>query len=210
MLRNSAKLDTPSEMISRLLPFLFIGLFVSCSLAEELQDGDIIFHRSQSSQAKAIAAATKSDYTHMGIIFFSDGKPFVYEAVQPVKKTPLDEWIARGVGKRYVVKRLKNSASVKMSKVKGEVLQLLGRDYDWLFEWSDSKVYCSELVWKAYQRAADIEIGSLKKLKDFDLSSPTVRKIMEDRYGENIPLKMDVIAPSDMFDSDQLITVGKG
>ena len=40
MLRNSAKLDTPSEMISRLLPFLFIGLFVSCSLAEELQDGE--------------------------------------------------------------------------------------------------------------------------------------------------------------------------
>ena len=34
-----------------------------------IQDGDIIFQNSNSSQSKAIELATKSKYTHMGIIF---------------------------------------------------------------------------------------------------------------------------------------------
>ncbi len=194
-------------MILRLFGLLILGLLSACSEATEIQDGDIIFHRSQSRQAKAIAAATKSDYTHMGIIFFSNDKPFVFEAIQPVSRTPLDEWIKRGVGEHYVIKRLKDSNDVDFFRVKNEVQQFMGRDYDWLFEWSDRKVYCSELVWKAYDRGADIRIGSLKNLKDFDLTSPLVRKIMQERYGKKIPLEMDVIAPSDMFNSDKLITI---
>ena len=145
----------------------------------------------------------------MGIIFFCDGKPFVYEAIQPVKRNPLDEWIKRGVGEHYVIKRLKQTDSIEFSKVKSEVQKLMGRDYDWLFEWSDGKVYCSELVWKAYERGAGIKIGPLKKLSDFDLTSPVVRKTMKERYGNNVPRNMDVIAPSDMFNSDQLRTIIK-
>lgn len=196
-------------MIPRLLVLLFLGLRAAAAEVVEIQDGDIIFHRSQSRQAKAIAAATKSDYTHMGIIFFSDDKPFVYEAIQPVTRTPLEEWIERGVGRHYVIKRLKDSDGVDFSKVKHEVQRLIGRDYDWIFEWSDRKVYCSELVWKAYERGANVKIGSLKKLEDFDLTSPLVRQIMQERYGKKIPLDMDVIAPSDMFNSNQLFTIHK-
>ncbi|HLQ25603.1 MAG TPA: hypothetical protein VK138_06915, partial [Acidiferrobacterales bacterium] len=43
------------------------------SLAEQLRDGDIIFHTSQSAQSIAIQKATHSRYSHMGIIFFRDG-----------------------------------------------------------------------------------------------------------------------------------------
>jgi hypothetical protein len=197
------------DLVFRPLLILLLGLLCACSGAVEVQDGDIIFHRSQSRQAKAIADATKSDYTHMGVIFFSGGKPYVYEAIQPVTRTPLDKWIERGVGQHYVIKRLKNSSGVDFSKVKAETQTFMGRDYDWLFEWSDRKVYCSELVWKAYERGADIRIGSLKSLKDFDLSSPLVRQIMRERYGNNPPLSMKVITPSDMFDSDLLKTVVK-
>jgi len=194
-------------MNARILVVLLIGILVSFSNAAEVQDGDIIFHRSQSRQAQAIAAATKSDYTHIGIIFLSDGKPFVYEAIQPVVRTPLDQWIKRGIGERYVIKRLKDSSKVDFSKVRKETQHFMGRDYDWLFEWSDEKIYCSELVWKAYKRASGIEIGSLKKLKDFDLSSQIVRQTMKERYGMSVPLDMDVIAPSDIFNSTKLITV---
>ena len=38
-----------------------------------------------------------------------DGKPFVFEAVQPVKLTPLDDWIARGERGQFVVKRLRDA-----------------------------------------------------------------------------------------------------
>lgn len=37
-----------------------------------------------------------------------------------------------------------------------------GKPYDIYFEWSDDKIYCSELVWKIYKHALDIEIGQLE------------------------------------------------
>lgn len=61
------------------------------------QAGDIIFHSSQSAQSKAIEQATHSPYSHMGIIFIKQGKPYVFEASSNVKYTPLQIWISRGV-----------------------------------------------------------------------------------------------------------------
>ena len=43
----------------------------------------------------------------MGIIYLERGKPFVFEAIQPVKLTPLKEWIDRGENGYCVIKRLK-------------------------------------------------------------------------------------------------------
>lgn len=66
----------------------------------EFQNGDIIFQISKSEQSKAIQIATGSKYSHMGIIYKQGNDYFVYEAIQPVKLTPLNEWIKRGE-KRY-------------------------------------------------------------------------------------------------------------
>jgi uncharacterized protein YycO len=38
------------------------------------------------------------------------------------------------------------------------------------FEWSDDRMYCSELVWKIYFEATGIAIGSLQQLKEFNLT----------------------------------------
>jgi hypothetical protein len=75
----------------------------------KFQNGDIIFQTSLSSQSKAIQLATNSKYSHMGIIYEDNGNYYVYEAIQPVKYTPLDAWIKRGKNGHFVVKRLKNS-----------------------------------------------------------------------------------------------------
>ena len=82
-----------------------------------------------------------------------------------------------------------------------------GKNYDIYFEWSDEKIYCSELVWKIYKEATGIEIGNLKTLKDFDLSSNSVQSIMEERYGNDIPLDEDVISPAGMFNSEKLVLI---
>src|SRR5262249_29023973 len=74
-----------------------------------LREGDIIFQVSRSSQSLAIQLATKSPYSHMGLIQKDGSHYFVYEAVQPVKRTPLEDWIRRGEGGHYVVKRLKEA-----------------------------------------------------------------------------------------------------
>lgn len=128
-----------------------------------IQDGDIIFQTSLSEQSKAIQLATKSEYSHCGIIFKEGNDFFVFEAVQPVKRTPLDQWITRGKNGKYMIKRLKNADQVltpdALSKMKEIGNQFFGKKYDLTFEWSDDKIYCSELVWKIYQRATGMKIG---------------------------------------------------
>ena len=68
-------------------------------------------------------------------------------------------------------------------------------------------MYCSELIWKIYQRAAGIEIGKLQHLEEFDLTNNVVRKKLNERYGEKIPLNEIVISPAAIFESELLITV---
>ena len=81
-------------------------------LKNELQNGDIVFHISKSEQSRAIQLATNSKYSHMGIVYNLNNELVVYEAVQPVKFTPLDDWIKRGENGHYVAKRLKNADSI--------------------------------------------------------------------------------------------------
>ena len=176
-----------------------------------VKDGDVIFHTSRSSQSIAIQRATGSKYSHMGLIVHRDGKPFVFEAVATVRVTPLDQWIARGTGHHFVIKRLRNADTVLtpagLEKLRVAARRFTGRPYDLTFGWADDRIYCSELVWKAYDRALGIQIGGLQKVRDFNLSDPAVRAKMRERYGNNIPLDEPVISPVAMFQSSLLVTV---
>jgi len=181
---------------------------VSFALAADLQDGDLVFQRSSSSQAQAIALATGSQWTHMGIVFLDDGEPMVLEAVQPVRVTPYATWVDRGIDDEVVVKRL--AAGLEPDEVAamrslGE--SWVGLDYDLQFGWSDERMYCSELVWKLYDRGADEQIGELAKLGDHALEHPEVRKKLKQRYGDALPLDETVISPGAMFDDPDLVLV---
>ncbi len=183
-----------------------------------LKEGDIIFQTSTSSQSKAIQLATKSKYSHVGIIFKSDKSKkddfVVLEAVQPVKYTPLQEWIKRGENSHFVVKRLKNADTLltdeAIQKMKSVGDRFVGKNYDLYFEWSDEKIYCSELVWKTYNESLKIEVGKLEKLSSFDLESKVVKDKMKERYGNKISpnqLEESVISPAAIFESDKLVFV---
>ena len=177
------------------------------------QNGDIIFHTSQSSQSVAIQKATKSKYSHVGIIFLQNGTPFVFEAVGPVKFTPLHDWVARGEGKHYVVKRLANAKEVITQEAANLMLKIgelfEGKPYDHYFEWSNDRIYCSELVWKVYKRTLNIEIGKLQTMGEFNLSDPLVQEKIRERFGDSVPIDETVISPAAIFASNLLITVHK-
>jgi hypothetical protein len=93
--------------MKKLLVCAVLGLLylfgLSNSFAEQLRDGDIIFQTSQSEQSIAIQKATHSPYSHMGIVFFRNGSPHVYEAIKTVQYTPFRKWVDRGEGGHYVV-----------------------------------------------------------------------------------------------------------
>ena len=178
---------------------------------DEIQNGDLIFQTSLSRQSKAIQLATKSKYSHCGLIYKNGNDYFVFEAVQPVKLTSLDKWIAKGQDGKYVIKRLKNADQILTPSVIGKMKQIgdqfKGKNYDLIFDWSDDKIYCSELIWKVYQRATGLEIGKLQQLKDLDLSDKVVQAKMKERYGDKIPMDETVISPVAIFDSELLITI---
>lgn len=191
-----------------------LQLVASCSAwsaVPALKDGDVIFQTSRSSQSVAVQRATGSKYSHMGMVVYRNGKPYVFEAIATVQYTPLDQWVARGVGHHFVAKRLREANAVltpaALQRLHAAAGQFTGRPYDLYFGWSDDRIYCSELVWKAYDRGLGIQIGSLQKIRDFKLSDPAVKAKMRERYGSNVPFGESVISPVAMFESPLLVTV---
>ena len=148
----------------------------------------------------------------MGVVLFRDGKAMVFEASATVTYTPFAAWTARGSGGVYVIERLKDASvmtATNIEKLKFAAKALEGRPYDLTFEWSDTKMYCSELVWKLYDRALGIQIGKPAKLKDFDLSSPAVKQKLRERYADKPPLDEEVISPQAIFESPLLEQVAQ-
>ncbi|MHC0440500.1 YiiX family permuted papain-like enzyme [Flavobacterium sp. 3-210] len=189
----------------------FSGKKPQNTVSDKIQDGDIIFQTSESPQCEAVRIATNSKFSHCGIIYKINGNLFVFEAVQPVKLTRLEDWIQHGKDNKYLIKRLKNADKVltpsTLEKMKDYSQQFNGKEYDAYFEWTDTRIYCSELIWKIYKNVAGIELSKLKQLKDFNLADERVQKILKERYGNEIPLEEKVVAPSDLADSDLLKTV---
>lgn len=211
MTLTKKKLLSAIILLTCLLLLSFAAIYAKTDIPTTVLAGDIIFHTSQSNQSLAIQKATHSKYSHMGIILLKQGKPYVFEASRTVRYTPLKEWIERGVGKHYVIKRLKNSDELldesAIAKLTQYAREFEGKPYDLTFEWSDQRMYCSELVWKMYDRGLNIQLGELQQIKDFDLTNPAVKAKLYERYGNNIPLAEPVISPQAMFDSELLETV---
>ncbi|CAB3635788.1 YiiX family permuted papain-like enzyme [Achromobacter pestifer] len=185
-------------------------LSLAAAAAPDVQTGDLVFQQSRSAQSLAIQQATHSPYSHMGMIVTRQGLPYVLEAAARVSYTPLDQWVAQGERGHYVVKRLRDAAlltPVVREQLAATGATYVGKPYDLVFGWSDDKIYCSELVWKIYQRTLGLEIGALAPLKRFDLSSPAVQAKMQERYGKNIPWDEPIISPAAMYESDMLATV---
>lgn len=199
-----------SDTIIKFISAKVVEQKVTAFLENQLQDGDIIFQTSKSAQSKAIQLATGSEFSHMGIVYKNNEELFVYEAVQPVKLTPLKDWIERGENAQFVVRRLRDNrllTPANLNRMKEVGQRFLGKDYDIYFGWSDERIYCSELVWKIYKEALGIEIGQLQTLQDFDLTHETVKEKMRERYGDQIPLLEKVISPASMIQSELLFTV---
>jgi hypothetical protein len=186
-------------------------LWLAPAVAQPYRNGDIIFQSSTSSQSRAVELATRSPWSHMGMIFLLHGRPYVYEAAEQVKFTPLDQWIARGVDGRFVVMRLRDADRRLSPAVQQRLLAAArhyeGRPYDLYFEWSDRRIYCSELVWKVYQRGLGVKLGQTQRLQEFDLTHPEVRARLRERYGPRVPLNEVVISPAAMYASPLLMKI---
>lgn len=147
-----------------------------------LKNGDVIFQTSRSSQSSAILLASLSAYSHMGIIEIgTDGDATVVEAVGPVKKTPLDLWIKKGLGGRIAIKRM-NFDSGTAESILTAAHRYDGLPYDLFFLSTTDQIYCSELVSLAYREGASINLGKLQKASELYLDNFASKRLIQQRW----------------------------
>jgi hypothetical protein len=174
----------------------------------EPRDGDIVFQDSQAPESLVIQLATDSPYSHVGVVLINDGDPVVWEAVNPVTKTPFGEWVARGRDGHFVAKRLVDADEVLgvegARKLRQAVRSFAGRPYDFRFSWSSDAIYCSELVWKSYDNALGIRLSTPRRMGDYNLAHPAVREQLGERFGDAVPMDTPVVSPAALFDSPRL------
>lgn len=159
-----------------------------------------------------VRALTGSRWTHMGVVVIQPTGAFVFEAVSPVKHTPLQNWIKRGRDQRYVVKRLRDAETRLTPEALAAMRKLgaswLGRPYDLRFRWDDQALYCSELAYKLFERGAGIRLGKLQRAAEMNLDDERVKKALQKRFaGAAFDPAETVVTPDSMFNDEQLIEV---
>jgi len=120
----------------------------------------------------------------------------------------LEDWINSGEDQNYAVYRLKNRSlnATELSTMKSYLKNQLDKHYDLGFNWSDKEMYCSELVFKAYQQIG-ITLCPTQALGSFRLDHPKVKRILTQRYGNNIPYDEPMVSPGQLSDSKLLYKV---
>lgn len=174
----------------------------------KLGEGDIVFIRSRTANAPLIAAlsnvdAKKSDaddvFTHCGIIFKdANGKAKVYEG----EGRGVDNWLTLEDWQKEVSKGKINGVeksdlhNIYAMRWKGEPELATGLDkilkrakelhdtkYDHGFSWTDTRAYCSELIWKAYV-AGGLSLGRLPTMEKYVNGAPDFADKIKEKLAE--------------------------
>lgn len=170
------------------------------------QEGDVIFQSlPYSPVVAAIEGGTKSPLSHCGIVAREDGRWVVYEALAPVGPTALGDFIARGRNRAFLVKRLRVDEQLHVPAMLASVRTLRGRPYDTRYRLDDEResIYCSELIWLAYQDATGGKsLGKLITLGE--LKWQPYERLIEQLEGAKPPLERPMITPRDLARAEQL------
>ena len=159
-----------------------------------LETGDLVFQSSSSRQAAGIEQATGSPYSHVGIIKQTESGPVVIEAVEPVRSTPWRTWWRRGRQHRVTVLRVHDLPPADAKAAVTAAESYLGRHYDAQFDWDDQRIYCSELIEKAFQRGVHLTLGHMQKLGTLRLAG--LEGPLRERFGGRVPLDREIITPA--------------
>ncbi len=179
--------------------------FVDATKELDIKEGDFVFQHLPGELLSVIADVTESQYSHCGIIVKKDGQFYVLEAIGPVKFTPLNQWIHRGISSKITIVRLKEQYQSQVPKIIKSSYQYLNRPYDIQYEWDDEKIYCSELIYKSVREATGLKLAEFRKLKSMNWRphESYIRSIT----GGELPLDRMMITPEDLVQSDKVSIV---
>jgi cell wall-associated NlpC family hydrolase len=188
------------------LLLLLSGSLPALASEPDLRTGDVVFQTSRSRQSIPIQRATRSPWSHVGIVERTAEGIFVLEAIQPVSRTPWGRWRSRGEGGRVRVMRSRALDEAAAERVIAAAKRFLGRPYDPWFRWDDERIYCSELVTKAFARGAAIELG--KRQPVGELAIEGLETELHRRFG-GIPSNLVLVTPASIAADEDLLLVGE-
>lgn len=167
-----------------------------------LRNGDIVLQASQSGMAESIRKATKSPYSHVGLVEVAKDGVYVVEAVSPVSRTAFAKWRKRGKGGHLTVMRPRLEA-LQLQAAVDAAKRELGKPYDVRYGWDDERIYCSELVVKAFERGAQVSYGQHVRLDQLALGA--FEKALAVKLG--VPLSREVVPPGSLASDPKLDVV---
>jgi len=182
-------------------------------VAAGAQTGDVLLIQSQSAQSPALREGTGSPWTHVGVVVQVPNQTewFVAEASSGIEVTPLARFLAKSQGGTFVLRRVKGGLTdAQKTTLVPALLAFGGKPYDIYFEWSDDAIYCSELVFKAFERALGLQIGAVQMFRDLRLDGPLVRALIRARYtsrGRPFDPTESIVTPVSQLDSQVLETI---
>ena len=169
---------------------LLVGCGNSIDVAD-IQEGDIVFIESQSSQSPYIKVGTMSKWTHCGVVVNTPQGLKVLEASKTVRLTSFANFIGSAKNEHWTVKRPEQKLTRPIS-----YSQYLGMPYDLEFKFDNGKMYCSELVWLIYKDQG-IELCKPRKVSSFVLTRiPKVKRLIQKR---GISMDQTAVAPVDLY-----------
>ena len=192
---------------SKSLIFILFAVFATTSLCEtenhyRPEVGDIIFQSlPRNAVVDAIEGATGSPYSHCGIVMRNRTGLHVLEALGTVHETPLKLWVGRGRGQAFDVFRFKPIYRDCIPEFIEAAQKYRGRPYDIRYRMDDEKIYCSELIYKAYRDVTESKLGKLVKLGDLEWGAHEDTIIAIEG---SLPLERLMITPKDLAAAEQL------
>jgi len=170
----------------------------------DFRPGDILFQPLPHNRlVDTIEGMTGSPLSHCGMVVEREGELRVLEALGSVKETDLLAWIRRGRGYRFAVYRLREPFRDRIEAVIAAARRHLGKPYDALYEMDDGKIYCSELVYKAFLAVTGERLGETCTLGSLDWR-PWEKSILRFAHSDRVPLDRVMITPAALARAPQL------
>ncbi|MGC3966582.1 MAG: YiiX/YebB-like N1pC/P60 family cysteine hydrolase [Pirellulales bacterium] len=172
----------------------------------EPQVGDVVFQSlPHGTLVNTIEGATQSPLSHCGLVAHGPKGWVVVEANGSVKETKFDRWIAQGRGGNFSAYRFAEKYADKIPQMVAAARKRLGKPYDLRYEFDDRALYCSELVFKAFQEATGEECGRVVTLGE--LNWQPYEKFIRFLDGGGLPLERRMITPKHLSEAEQLTPV---
>jgi hypothetical protein len=208
----------PTRGLKRRAPGMrssFVLAIAICAVActEELaaasyspEEGDLVFQSAPHAPlVDAIEGATESRWSHCGIVVREGDGWAVIEAGNVVRVTPFAAWVRQARDDEFAAYRLRERPEARIAAFIEAAKRFLGRPYDARYRMDDEKIYCSELVEKAFRAATGRPLGKPQRLGD--MRWKPYETLIRDLEGGGLPLDREIVSPRALTESPEVTKV---